>query len=611
MYQLSINPIMLKSFFTICSSFLLFISFAQDPNRVREFEKKIEAAGNDQEKITALSKLAEYYSVFRNDNKADSILQKSLSIAETSENKDLLIGILFENKIEHLDTWTNKATYERLDLFMHKGLQYAQDINRTDYTALANILLAANYRRRGQFDAALQQVTQAYTALSGAGMDSIRFLLYKELGDIYLAKGDAVSAFKNYNSAFEIAYREKNNTLQSEAYHRFSWMYFSLADSALAKKYLLLSLQGNQKHNDLEGQYKDYIDLARITDNVDYIEKARKLSLQLHSDRYEMASIRLMFFWKMVNGKNSRNTFDYLYSNPGLVQYFENTGSSRFNWHKGNIYRYAAQYDSALYYYKLAEHELLTNYDANIKLLVNQAMGETYLLNKDVENGRIYFENVYGLSRQLLVLDYLPRVCDTLKRLYAVKGDYKKAFEYLSQSDSALKLVQTKTAKDKLILLQVEQEKKNRENDLLEEEAKTKRKHNLQIMAITVTITVVFIFMLFLGTFAVSKTTIRMVGYFAFISLFEFIIVLLDHPIMEISKGEPFKIWGIKIGVIALLVPVQHFLEHRLIAFLQSRKLLEARQRISLKNWWYRLRKPAPPKKDTGLENIEDDTAVL
>jgi lipopolysaccharide biosynthesis regulator YciM len=602
---------MLKTILIICSCFGLFVSLAQDPNRVQEFEKKIAAAVTDAEKITAFSKLAEYYSVFREDAKADSILQKSLSIAETSENKELLLGILFENKIEHLDSWSSKATYERLNAFIQKGLQYAQELNRPDYIAQAYILLAGNLRRRGQYDAALQQVTQAYTALSGNGMDSIRFLLYKELGDIYLAKGDAVSAFKNYNSAYEIAYREKNNTLQSEIYHRFSGMYFSLADSALAKKYLLLSLQGNQKYNDLEGQYKDYIDLARITDNTDYIEKARNLAGQLHSDRYQMSAERLLFFWKMINGKNSRQTFDYLYSNPGLVQYFENTGQARFNWHKGNIYRYAAQYDSALYYYKKAEQELIMNYDPNIKLSVTHAMGETYLLNHDLENGKIYFEAVYGLSRQLQVPDYLPEVCDTLKRLYAATGDYKKAFDYLSQSDSAAKLIQSKTAKDKLVLLQVEQEKRNRENDLLEAEAKTKRKHNLQIMAITVTITVLFIFMLFLGMFAVSKTTIRMVGYFAFISLFEFIIVLLDHPIMEISKGEPLKIWGIKIGVIALLVPVQHFLEHRLIAFLQSRKLLEARQKISLKNWWYRLRKPAPPKKDAGMENMEDDTAVL
>jgi hypothetical protein len=146
---------------------------------------------------------------------------------------------------------------------------------------------------------------------------------------------------------------------------------------------------------------------------------------------------------------------------------------------------------------------------------------------------------------------------------------------------------------------------------MVEADLQTQRKHNLQIMAITITLTFIFTAMLFLGMFAVSKATIRMVGYFAFISLFEFIIVLLDHPIMNISKGEPLKIWGLKIILIALLVPCQHFLEHRLISFLQSRKLIEARQRVSLKNWWLRLKKPAPKMKDAGDKNVEEHTAVL
>jgi hypothetical protein len=167
--------------------------------------------------------------------------------------------------------------------------------------------------------------------------------------------------------------------------------------------------------------------------------------------------------------------------------------------------------------------------------------------------------------------------------------------------------LQANAAKDKVVLLQVDRENKKRESDLLELAEKQERKHNLQIMAITVMVTGFFGFMLFLGMFAVSKTTIKMLGYFAFISLFEFIIVLLDHPINALSHGEPLKIWAMKICLIALLVPLQHFLEHRLIHFLQSRKLLEARQNFSIRNWWYRIKKPAPVA-DAGME---EDTAVL
>jgi hypothetical protein len=43
--------------------------------------------------------------------------------------------------------------------------------------------------------------------------------------------------------------------------------------------------------------------------------------------------------------------------------------------------------------------------------------------------------------------------------------------------------------------------------------------------------------------------------------------------------GEPLKIWLAKIALIALLVPIQHYLEHGVVRFLASQRLLRMRQR--------------------------------
>jgi len=378
----------------------------------------------------------------------------------------------------------------------------------------------------------------------------------------------------------------------------------------MGKKYLLQSLQLNTKYHYTEGKFKDYIDLARITNERDYIDKASLLAAGLNSDRYKLSAKRLLYYWYMVEGKNSTQTFNYLFSNPDLLQFFQNPGPGNFHWQMGDIYRYAAQYDSALHYYKQAETELTSTYDIGVKLTVYTAMAETYLQNRDSSNATIYFEKAYELCRQINQVTSLPSICGQLGMLHAKRADYKLAYYYAGQADSANKLLQSNAAKDKVVLLQVDRENKKRENDLLEAAQLAERKHNIQIMAIILLITVFFAFTLFLGMFAVSKTTIRMLGYFAFIFLFEFIIVLLDHPIIAITHGEPLKIWGIKICLIAMLVPIQHFLEHRLISFLQSRKLLEARQRFSIKNWWYRFNKKPAPVEDAGKEE-DTDTAVL
>ena len=111
-----------------------------------------------------------------------------------------------------------------------------------------------------------------------------------------------------------------------------------------------------------------------------------------------------------------------------------------------------------------------------------------------------------------------------------------------------------------------------------------------------------------MGMFPVSKLTIKLFGYFFFISLFEFIVLVIDNLLLaKAVHGEPLKLWLIKIVLIGMLVPIQHYLEHNVIKFLESRKLLEARNKLSFKKWWTK-KKSAPISKET---DFEEDTAVL
>ena len=158
-------------------------------------------------------------------------------------------------------------------------------------------------------------------------------------------------------------------------------------------------------------------------------------------------------------------------------------------------------------------------------------------------------------------------------------------------------------------VLLLERENRRHEDELKQFEEKQENKKYAQYMAITIAIGVVFIIMLVIGMFPVSKLTIKILGYIFFISLFEFIVLIIDTFLHTITHGEPLKIWLIKIVLIAMLVPLQHGLEHRLIKFLESKRLLKARTSFSIKKWIQKIKKPAPAK-DGGLV-LEEDTAVL
>jgi len=123
-----------------------------------------------------------------------------------------------------------------------------------------------------------------------------------------------------------------------------------------------------------------------------------------------------------------------------------------------------------------------------------------------------------------------------------------------------------------VLKLEVDSDNRRRERLTKEEEERKQRGHNIQYMGFTAGIAALFIVLVMLGFFMVSPRTIRALGFFSFIFLFEFIILLADKQIHEWTHGEPWKILLIKIFLAAVLLPLHHWLEHKVIHYLSTRK---------------------------------------
>jgi hypothetical protein len=76
--------------------------------------------------------------------------------------------------------------------------------------------------------------------------------------------------------------------------------------------------------------------------------------------------------------------------------------------------------------------------------------------------------------------------------------------------------------------------------------------------------------------FKVSATTIRMIGFFAFLMFFEFIFLIFKKNIYSITRGEPWKDLLFMIGLAAVLLPLHHYLEKNVIRYLTSHNRLTA-----------------------------------
>lgn len=566
-------------------------------------------ATSDSDKVIALGKIADLYYTYQLNRQGDSVLHDQLLTAELSENNNLVLLALFGPAITNISKTASTESFDKTVSFLQKGIDFAKSQNQYNYVSLGFTRLASVLRKRGQNDKALYSATQALQILPNVKDDSIKAVIYIELGNCYIERGEAVSAVQNFNNAFDIALKLKSIPLQCEIYHCFAEMYYVFLDNKdIAKDFLKKSLKVDKDHNYIEGLIRDYFDLSRVTDERTYLQKSIALSDSFHYDKYALSSKKLLYAYYMVVDKNSGKALHYLESEPDLKESYKNSGIGNYYRTIGEVYLFADKPDSALTYFKLAENDFIKNFDEKQSAGLFREMAESYQKLHDVPNAIAYYTKVSALNKRLNNSKAIAASSSSLSNLYEQLGDYKLAFEYAKQAkDLNDSLGKLSKARD-IALLDVDRENRKHDEELREEAKKENNKRDVQYMAISIALCVIFIGMLVVGTFPVSKVTIKMLGYFFFISLFEFIVMIVDNLLLaKAVHGEPLKLWLIKIALIAMLVPVQHFLEHNLIKFLESRKLLEARTTFSFKKFWQNIKKPAPLKE----AGIEEDTAVL
>ena len=590
-------------------SFFIFLTpcFAQKSVIADSLCKLCMASTTEPQKVDALNNLANYYYSNKFYEKADSVLSEQLHIAELSNNTALILKTYFESYSSNIFTFSRKENFERSIQFMEHGIEFAKSINNYDYTAIGYARLASILRKRGQYDKALDNANMGLMSFQPVMKDSVKIIVFIELGDCYHAKGQSVQACRSYNNAFDIAVRSKKLIWESEIYRRLAKLYADLNDPSEAKNNLLKSVWLNKQLANGEGLIKDYIQLVKLTNDTFYIKLALHLSDSLHIDQYNLTIKNIMFAIYMTSPNNSKKALDYLNSQADLKDNIMQGGIANYYLTLGEIYHYGNNPDSALYYIKLAEPSILKTYDESNAKYVFMEMAVSYRMKNDKLNAINYYEKTLDFCSG--DLSSRSSISKALSELYQETGNFEKAFKYKVISTNIQDSITEMSKNKDIALLDVARETRKHEVELEQEAQLVKNRRNIQYMAITIAILIVFLCMLVIGMFAVSKLAIKILGYFFFISVFEFLVMLLDNTILNsATQGEPLKLWLIKIALIGLLVPFQHFLETRLIKFLGSRELLEVRTKFSLKKWWNKFIKNSSAHSEIA---IEEDTAVL
>lgn len=549
--------------------------------------------------VVALMQLSDYYYAIKEFTKGDSIIEKQIILAESSLDTRLALLAYFQNAAFQSSALNTKEQSLNTRGYIERAMAYARANNFTDYIAMAYAATAALNITDGSSDKAFKNASLAFTTALNTTNDSARVVCAIELGNIHLHRSEMVTAFKTYTNALNIATEHKDESLKPFVFHAIATLYKKLGKEELAKSYIYKSRDINEKSGNIPGQINDDIFLAKLSNYTaakQHLQEAIDLADSLQNIPLKIEAEKILFSYMLLR-EAPFYMLAYLQNHPELENLFINTGPGYINWMKAEIYLYGSMPDSAMVQFKKAEPLINTGYDLTSKKNFFSEYANCLKKLNEKPAAIQYYEKTRELSRATSDLTGLTYSTNELKNLYHESGDYKRAFEYGVMYDQYKDSVELLGKERDLAILEIENDTKEQQRQAEMAASALERKYNLQYMFITIVVATAFVLMIMIGMFKVSAFTIRLMGFLSLIFFFELIILFLDQKIHHLTHGEPWKIWLIKIGIISILLPIHHFLEHKLIHYLLSRHLITVRNRLSFSRF-FKKKKNLPDQKD-------------
>ena len=182
--------------------------------------------------------------------------------------------------------------------------------------------------------------------------------------------------------------------------------------------------------------------------------------------------------------------------------------------------------DSALYFFKKAETVYRAETNIILQSKFNNRFGQFLVRQGKIDLAISKFLISYVLAKTASYFDYMLTASKELESLYAGKGDYKNAYYYAVQNKLLADSINKMSEKDQLLVMEIDHETQQRERATELEKQLISKRHSIQYSAMVIIFIVVFIVLLMLGSLKVPEWIIKSLGFFTFIFLFEFIILI-------------------------------------------------------------------------------------
>ena len=505
-----------------------------------------------------------------NPAKESEYINKAIFKAEQSRDRKLIAN----SYLKATDLWNGYYTPERSELAIktaNKGLSIAKEAQLNKEIALLLIRKAISYRIAGNLSEALKHNEESLSYAILSKSDSVQILSEISHANSLIEKDENLAGFKKYMHGLNLSEISKEKYFLNTIQRRVGDFYYKVGQTEKAKDYYIKGLELSTKLKDSAAEVGIYTNLISLyCSEKDFVSAREYLKILRQKGKtstfYNQYAVSAES--SIIAQEDIKKLPQFVRQNKELFADYEKYGMlSELYRLNGIIYTIEKKNDSALYYLTLSKQGINPN---NLSAVLGWNSTYAYYLeqnNKYMEAAKYFDENVL-LAKRMQSLTYEKQCYEYLDSLYIKAGNKEK------EVSNKLLLFTIKDSLNKqqkandLLGVEIDIENKRNEREAAEAQIQKERRNNLQYMGISGAILFLFVLLAALGKFKVKPWFIKALGFLSFILLFEFIILLIDHQIHDITHGEPLPILLIKIVIIAFLLPFHHWLEHKVISYL-------------------------------------------
>jgi tetratricopeptide (TPR) repeat protein len=522
---------------------------------------------------------------------ADKYGKELITLAEESRNRRLMIKAYMSNGTR-CSYFASRPDYANQSInYFNQALIIAKQ-NKLDSAAGAALLkLSVVYLAIPDKDKALSYANQASSIISTLDDDSLKAEAQNTYGHVYLSRNDKILALRNYLGALRIAEdrkasKEDKASLVRTCYVNLSGFYSAIEDHDRAIDYYMLGYKMLDEITSKNVPYLRAIDLNSIG-RLYAEKKSHDIAISYYersialADSLKFSTLKIPAYSSLLNEylrmDQPRKALEYFNSPSGrsLKTFLNDFGFSGAIYQAyGVIYTELDNFDSARYYFAQADPYFEKSTSETNKMTYYAQLGSLYKKTGEYNKAIGLYLKVKDIADRTGQLESAERAAKHLDTLYNKTGNFQQASHYNSIYYQYKDSIETLNKEKELAQVEAVDEQQRQARIEKEELEKHIRRNNIQYMGITIGIVILFIALVVLGMFKVSATTIKMIGFFAFLMFFEFIFLIFKKNIYSVTQGEPWKDLLFMIVLAAMLLPLHHWLEHKVIHYLTSHNRL-------------------------------------